>query len=106
MFAIGDEVENKIAYMKGQIDDPIITRILEINEYDEKNYQKRGEKLMRLKDEAYSERLESFATSTLRLLCDVQNISKKKAYQASDITTNSELTEEEVVRRLKELLVS
>jgi hypothetical protein len=36
MFAIGDEVENKIAYMKGQIDDPIITRILEINEYDEK----------------------------------------------------------------------
>lgn len=35
MIAIGENVENKIAYMKGDIDSPVITRILEIDEYDE-----------------------------------------------------------------------
>lgn len=35
MIAIGDDVENKIVYMKGKIDEPIITRILEINETNE-----------------------------------------------------------------------
>ncbi|MBQ4317424.1 MAG: hypothetical protein IJC20_04155, partial [Clostridia bacterium] len=37
MISIGDKVENKIAYMKGTIDNPIITRIVEIDEYDETN---------------------------------------------------------------------
>ena len=35
MIAIGEDVDNKIAYMKGEIDAPIITRILEIDIYDE-----------------------------------------------------------------------
>ena len=35
MIAIGDDVDNKIAYMQGEIDNPIITRVLAIDEYDE-----------------------------------------------------------------------
>ena len=35
MISVGDTVENKIAYMKGTIDNPIITRIVEIDEYNE-----------------------------------------------------------------------
>ena len=58
---------------------------------------------MRLKGEAYSERLEALSTSTLQLLSEVQVISREAAYKASDITTNSELCEEEVVRQLQEL---
>ena len=58
---------------------------------------------MRLKNEAYSKRLEEFSTLTLQLFSDVRIISREAAYKASDITTNSELSEEEVVRQLKEL---
>jgi len=35
MIAIGENVENKIAYMTGEIDNPVITRVLEIDEYNE-----------------------------------------------------------------------
>ena len=35
MIAIGDDMDNKIAYMKGEIDSPVITRILKINNYNE-----------------------------------------------------------------------
>ena len=35
MIAIGEDVNNKIAYMKGTIADPVITRVLEIDEYNE-----------------------------------------------------------------------
>ena len=35
MIAIGENVDNKIAYMTGDIDSPVITRILEIDEYNE-----------------------------------------------------------------------
>ena len=35
MIAIGEDIDNKIAYMKGEIDNPIITRVLTIDEYDE-----------------------------------------------------------------------
>ncbi len=31
MIEIGDNVNNKIAYMKGTIDNPVITRVLEID---------------------------------------------------------------------------
>ena len=58
---------------------------------------------MRLKDEAYSKRLEEFSTPTLQLFSEVRIISREAAYRASDITTNSELSEEEVVARLQEL---
>ena len=35
MIAIGEDVDNKIAYMEGTIDDPKITKVLAIDEYDE-----------------------------------------------------------------------
>lgn len=35
MIAIGEDVNNKIAYMTGTIDNPVITRVLEIYEYNE-----------------------------------------------------------------------
>ena len=59
---------------------------------------------MRLKGEAYSRRLEEYSTSTLRLISKVDTTSKKLAIQSTAITTNSELTEEQVVAQLKELL--
>lgn len=58
---------------------------------------------MRLKGEAYSERLEAFSTPTLQLLSEVQSLSREATYKASDITTNSELNEEQVVEELKKL---
>ena len=35
MIAIGEDIDNKIAYMTGDIDNPVITRVLEIDEYNE-----------------------------------------------------------------------
>lgn len=35
MIAVGEDVDNKIAYMKGTIDNPVITRVLEIDVYNE-----------------------------------------------------------------------
>ena len=35
MIVIGENVDNKIAYMTGEIDMPVITRVLEIDEYNE-----------------------------------------------------------------------
>ena len=35
MIAIGEDVDNKIAYMTGEIDNPVITRVLKIDEYNE-----------------------------------------------------------------------
>ena len=61
---------------------------------------------MRLKGQAYSDRLAELSKSTLQLLIDVQAISREMTYKASDITTNSELSEEEVVEKLKALLES
>ena len=34
MIAIGEDVDNKIAYMKGSVEAPVITRVLEIDEYN------------------------------------------------------------------------
>ena len=59
---------------------------------------------MRLSGQAYSNRLAKFSRSTLQLLVDVRTISREMADKASDITTDSELSEEEVVERLKALL--
>ena len=59
---------------------------------------------MRLKGEAYSRRLEKFSDATLRLIMKVDCTSVATALKASKITTNSELTEEQVVAQLKELL--
>ena len=58
---------------------------------------------MRLKGEAYSRRLESYADSTLQLISDIGTMSKEKVLKGHEITANSELTEEEVVAELLKL---
>ena len=64
---------------------------------------KKGEMFMRLEGESYSRRLREYTDSTIQLIIDTDGISKEVALKASDITTDSELTEEEVVRQLQEL---
>lgn len=60
---------------------------------------------MRLSGEAYSKRLRSYSDDTIRLIADINNgCSKKVVYEKTDITTNSELSEEEVAEKLKALL--
>lgn len=61
---------------------------------------------MRLQGQAYSDRLEAFSTSTLQLLSEVQSISRETADKASDITTDSTLSEAEVRLRLIQLINS
>lgn len=58
---------------------------------------------MRLNGEAYARRLRNYSNSTIQLIMDMDCISKEVARKASDITTNSDLTEEQVVAKLKEL---
>jgi hypothetical protein len=58
---------------------------------------------MRLSGEAYAQRLRKYSDSTIQLIMDMDYISKEAAYSASEITTNSELTEEQVVAALKRL---
>ena len=58
---------------------------------------------MRLKGEAYSRRLESYSDSTIRLIMELNSMDKETALKESDITTDSELDETEVVRRLENL---
>ena len=60
---------------------------------------------MRLSGEEYSKRLRSYSDDTIRLIADINNgCSKKVAVEMTDITTNSELSEEEVAEKLKALL--
>ena len=59
---------------------------------------------MRLKGQAYSGRLESYSHSTLELIAELVTMSREVVYEVCDITTDSELSEEEVVERLEALL--
>jgi len=61
---------------------------------------------MRLSGEAYSQRLETFSDSTIQLIMDIGGISKEKAKESIKIMTNSDYSEEEVVKLLLELKVS
>ena len=61
---------------------------------------------MRLSGEAYSRRLREYSDSTMQLIIDMDAISLEISRKAGDITTNSELSEEEVVEKLKALLES
>lgn len=59
---------------------------------------------MRLSGKDYEQRLRQFSRSTLVLMSEILNgDSKEAAIKMSDITTNSELTEEQVVAALKRL---
>ncbi len=61
---------------------------------------------MRLSGEEYSKRLEGYSMSTIRLISQGHALPKEWYKKARDITTDSELNEEQVVERLKELLRS
>lgn len=58
---------------------------------------------MRLKGEEYSKRLEEYSDETIRLIMDIDCISREVSMEVSRITTDSELTEEQVVEKLLEL---
>ena len=58
---------------------------------------------MRLKGEEYSKRLAGYSDSTLQLMSDIKSLGKEKVLKAADITTNSELSEEQVVAELLKL---
>ena len=58
---------------------------------------------MRLKGQEYSDRLEAFSHATLVLISEIMSLPKEVYEKGRDITTNSELSEEEVVRQLQEL---
>lgn len=59
---------------------------------------------MILSGEAYSRRLEEFSDATIRLIMKVDGTSVQLALKSDKIVANSELTEEQVVEQLKELL--
>jgi len=58
---------------------------------------------MRVQGEEYSRRLRGYSDYTIQLIMDIYNINREAAYKANDITTNSELSEKEVVKQLEEL---
>ena len=59
---------------------------------------------MRLKGEDLSKRLREYTDDTMYLISEAMSHSREMNRKCRDITTNSELTEEEVVKRLKVLL--
>ena len=61
---------------------------------------------MRLKEEEYGKRLEKYSTSTIRLISLADASTKEIALKASEITTDSTLSEAEVRSRLIQLLNS
>lgn len=61
---------------------------------------------MRLSGDAYSKRLDSFSHFTLVLIAIVDSMSREVVYKGQDITTDSELMEEQVTEKLIELINS
>lgn len=61
---------------------------------------------MRLSGDAYSKRLQSFSHFTAVLITMVDSMDRESVYKGLDITTDSELTEEQVIEKLLELINS
>ena len=61
---------------------------------------------MFLNAEEYEQRLEKYSDSTIRLIMEMNNLDEEIALKKLEITTDSELTEEQVVEKLLELKVS
>lgn len=66
----------------------------------------KGEIYMRLNGEEYSKRLEGYSTSTIKLISLADSGSKELALKASEITTDSTLSEAQVRSKLIQLLNS
>lgn len=58
---------------------------------------------MRLKGKNLDERLAKYSRSTLVLISEIMRLSRETVYKMLDITTDSELNEEQVVEKLLEL---
>lgn len=58
---------------------------------------------MRLEGEKYSERLSSYSNFTIVLISGIGSLTRETAQKVHNITTNSELTEEQVIEKLMEL---
>ena len=84
-------------------EEEVVKRLKEVLETQKKLAQYK-ENFMRLKGEEYDKRLERYSYDTLLLISECMNSPREVLYRSLDITTDSELTEEEVVTRLKELL--
>ena len=59
---------------------------------------------MHLNGEEYSKRLEAYSYDTLLLISEGHMLPREWYLRAQDITTNSELNEEQVAEGLRELL--
>ena len=61
---------------------------------------------MFLNAEEYEQRLEEYSDSTIRLIMEMNNLDEETALKKLEITTDSELTEEQVAEKLLELKAS
>ena len=58
---------------------------------------------MRLNEEEYRQRLKAYSDSTIVLISEIMYLPREVYEKGRDITTNSELNEEQVVEQLKKL---
>ena len=61
---------------------------------------------MRLHGKEYGRRLQGFSHFTLVLISTIHGMSREMVYKSHDITTDSDLTEEQVIEKLLELIRS
>ena len=61
---------------------------------------------MKLSGEAYRKRLREYSDDTIRLISLTHALDREDLYAATDISTNSELNEEQVAEQLKELIAT
>ena len=61
---------------------------------------------MRLNAKEYRKRLRGYSYDTIHLISQTHAFDREDLYAATDITTDSELNEEQVAEKLKELIKS
>ena len=59
---------------------------------------------MLLSGEAYSKRLEEFSDYTIQLISEANGYTREVCYKVTEIASDSDLTEEQVVEQLEALL--
>ena len=102
MIAVGEDFDNKIAYMQGEIDNPIITRVLTIDEYDETEIDKARRNIYDLERRGIQQ--ETKGVLRLYRKTDFGSYATyERNVKENEIISNSELTEEQVVEQLKKL---
>jgi hypothetical protein len=61
---------------------------------------------MKLSGEAYDKRLREFSDDTIRLIMQAHGLDKESVFAASEIASESDLTEEQVAEQLRELIAT